>query len=85
MTTFFIAALWGTLLMTQATDNLHVEPGKQLPQSLAVHVGEKDSSATSRFDYLLFMPKSYQSTAKNGRCCSSFTASAKAVTTISTS
>ena len=62
MTTFLIAALWGTLLMTQATDNLHVEPGKQLPQSLAVHVGEKDSERDVTIRYLLFTPESYQPT-----------------------
>ena len=62
MTTFLIAALWGTLLMAQATDNLHVEPGKQLPQSLAIHVGEKDSERDVTIRYLLFTPESYQPT-----------------------
>lgn len=57
MTSFF-AALGGILLMTQTSDQLHVEPGKQLPQSVKVHSAEKPGGDVM-IRYMLFVPKNY--------------------------
>lgn len=60
MTTLTAIALWGTLLMTQAGDDLRIEPGKQLPQSLNVKVGDKSAPEDINVRFLLFVPKDYQ-------------------------
>ncbi len=44
--------------MTQASDAIHVQPGKQLPQSLIVHSTNSGNEVTMR--YLLFVPKDYK-------------------------
>ncbi len=50
--------------MAQASDSILVEPGKQLPQSLKIHVGGKPGADDVTMRYLLFTPKDYQSDGK---------------------
>jgi predicted peptidase len=55
-------AICGTLFMAhmaQAAD-IKIEPGKQLPQSVSVHVGEGDAAQDVTIRYLLFTPKNYK-------------------------
>jgi predicted peptidase len=58
--TTIIAALGGILLMTQTGDQIHIEPGKQLPQSVKMHSAEKPGSDVT-IRYMLFVPKNYKS------------------------
>jgi predicted peptidase len=59
-TTFTAAAiLWGTQLMAQ-TGEINIEPGKQLSQSVTVHVGDKNDSHDVTIRYQLFVPKDYK-------------------------
>jgi predicted peptidase len=57
--TTIIAALGGILLMTQSSDQIHIEPGKQLPQSVTVRSAEKPGSDVT-IRYMLFVPTSYR-------------------------
>jgi len=58
------AALFcGTLLMTQVGE-LKIEPGKQLPQSLTVQVGDETDRSSVKLRYLLFVPKDYKADGK---------------------
>jgi predicted peptidase len=42
------------------TGDINIEPGKQMPQSLTVRVGEKDAARDVTIRYLLFAPKDYK-------------------------
>lgn len=55
-----IAAVLGALFMAQAENAVHVEPGKQLPHSVTVHVGDGAASRDVTIRYLLFVPKNYK-------------------------
>ncbi len=55
-----IAAVLGAFFMAQADDAILVEPGKQLPQSVTVHVGSNADSRDVTIRYLLFVPKDYK-------------------------
>ena len=46
--------------MAQADNAVHIEPGKQLPQSVTVHVGDKAAEHDVTIRYLLFVPKDYK-------------------------
>lgn len=50
--------------MAQSNDSIRVEPGKQLPQSLKVHVEGKPSAGDVLMRYMLFTPKDYKSDGK---------------------
>jgi predicted peptidase len=54
-----IAAISGALFMAQVGSAEHIEPGKQLPQSVTVHVGEKAAMHDVTIRYMLFVPKGY--------------------------
>lgn len=54
-----LVCLLGILFMIQ-TGDINIEPGKQLPQSLTVHVGEKDSQRDVTIRYQLFVPNGYK-------------------------
>jgi predicted peptidase len=59
-TTLTVAIIgWGSLLMAE-TGDLKIEPGKQLPQSVTVHVGDKNAERDVTLRYLLFVPKNYK-------------------------
>ncbi len=45
--------------MTQTSDEIHVEPGKQLPQSVRVHALDKPGAEVT-IRYMLFVPKNYK-------------------------
>ena len=59
MTLTSMVLLGGTLLMAQIGD-IKIEPGKQLPQSLTVQVGDKNAPRDVTIRYLLFVPKGYK-------------------------
>jgi len=61
MPTTFAAAIWGALFMAQ-TGEIHIEPGKQLPQSVVVHVSDQGKAREVTIRYLLFVPKDYKAT-----------------------
>lgn len=46
--------------MAQSNDSLNIEPGKQLPQALTVHVGDKADAHDVTIRYMLFVPKNYK-------------------------
>ncbi len=50
--------------MTTSSDSMHTEPGKQLPQSLKVHIDSKPTSGDVTLRYLLFTPKDYKADGK---------------------
>jgi predicted peptidase len=52
------------MLMATSTDSIHTEPGKQLPQSLKVHINGKSTSGDATLRYLLFTPKDYKAGGK---------------------
>jgi predicted peptidase len=54
----------GVLLAAITDEAIKVEPGKQLPQSVTVHVGEKDAPKDVTIRYLLFVPKDYSASGK---------------------
>jgi predicted peptidase len=58
-----ILLLLGAAVMARASDAIHVQPGKQLPQSLTVHSTEPGNEVTLR--YLLFVPKGYKPEGKS--------------------
>jgi predicted peptidase len=61
MTVFSMTLFLGALLMALAEDALHVEPGKQLPQSVAIRAANDDgTSGDIRLRYMLFVPQDYQ-------------------------
>jgi predicted peptidase len=64
MTAISTALIWGTLFMASANDAPKIEPGKQLHESLTLHVkdNDKDSERDVTVRYLLFVPKDYQPT-----------------------
>ncbi len=64
MSPTFVAAVLGTLFMTQADGSVHIEPGKQLPQSLTVHAGNKSDAHDVTIRYWLFVPKDYEAHGK---------------------
>jgi len=55
-----MAAVLGTLFMAQADNAIHIVPGKQLPQSVTVHVGDKAAQRDVTIRCLLFVPKDYK-------------------------
>jgi predicted peptidase len=55
-----IALFSGAMLMAQASDSIRVEPGKQLPQSLKIHMDGKSVASDTTMRYLLFTPKDYK-------------------------
>jgi predicted peptidase len=59
-----LGILLGASFMTETTDPIHVEPGKQLPQKVTVRVGEKPDSREVAIRYMLFAPKDYQADGK---------------------
>jgi predicted peptidase len=59
-----IALFSGAMLMAQSTGSIRVEPGKQLPQSLKIHVDGKPATGDATMRYLLFTPKDYKSDGK---------------------
>lgn len=50
--------------MAQSSDKIHIEPGKQLPQSLAVRLDGKPAAGDVTIRYMLFVPKDYQATGR---------------------
>lgn len=64
MISFSIALTLGVMLMTASSDNLHVEPGKQLPESLTVHQDGKPTARDVTIRYMLFVPKDYRAEGK---------------------
>ena len=50
--------------MAQTSDSIHVEPGKQLPQSLTIHLDAKAAPRDVTIRYLLFVPKDYKAEGK---------------------
>lgn len=50
---------FGTFLLMQ-TGDVHIEPGKQLPQSLTVRIGGKPASRDITIRYLLLVPQDYK-------------------------
>ncbi|HEX3600181.1 MAG TPA: prolyl oligopeptidase family serine peptidase [Lacipirellulaceae bacterium] len=56
------AALLGAILMAQADGALNIEPGKQLPQSVIVHVGSGTEARDVTIRYYLFVPQNYKPT-----------------------
>lgn len=50
--------------MAQPSDSIRIEPGKQLPQSLKIHVDGKSAAGNATMRYLLFTPKDYKSDGK---------------------
>jgi predicted peptidase len=56
-----ISAIYvGAMFMLQSNDDIHVEPGKQLPQSVIVRVGEGSAARDVTIRYMLFVPQGYQ-------------------------
>jgi predicted peptidase len=60
MNVLSIALLTGTMLMTQATGSIQIQPGEQLPESVKVHLDGKANSDEMTIRYLLFTPKDYR-------------------------
>jgi predicted peptidase len=54
------ALLSGAMLMASASDRIRIEPGKQLPQSLRIHVEGKPAASDATIRYMLFAPKDYK-------------------------
>jgi predicted peptidase len=50
----------GALSMTHAEGDLKVEPGKQLPQKVAISDDQKTGSPSATIRFLLFVPKDYK-------------------------
>src|SRR4029078_5849341 len=59
-----IALFSGAMLMMQSAGSIQIEPGKQLPQSLNIHVDGKQAASDATMRYLLFTPKDYKSDGK---------------------
>jgi predicted peptidase len=59
-----VAILSGAMLMAHSSDSILVEAGKQLPQSLKIHVDGKPAASDATIRYLLFTPKDYKSDGK---------------------
>jgi predicted peptidase len=59
-----IALLSGAMLMALSSDSIRIEPGKQLPQSLKIHVDGKPAGSDTTIRYMLFTPKNYKSDGK---------------------
>ena len=51
----------GTLSMVEPRDDISIQPGKQLPQSVDVRVQDGDTERGQTVHYLLFTPRGYQS------------------------
>jgi predicted peptidase len=60
----FVAFVVGLSFMTKTDGSIHVEPGKQLPQSLTIHVNEKPKAPDVTIRYMLFVPKAYKAEGK---------------------
>src|SRR5262245_59102663 len=60
MSVRLLAILLGALLMAEPKNDVTVEPGKQLPQSLTIQVGENDAKQTVTIRFLLFVPQAYE-------------------------
>jgi predicted peptidase len=50
--------------MAQSNGSIRIEPGKQLPQSLKIHVDGKSSGGEATIRYMLFTPKEYTADGK---------------------
>ncbi len=50
--------------MAQPIDSIRIEPGKQLPQSLTVHIDQPPAPRDVTIRYLLFVPKDYKPAGK---------------------
>lgn len=50
--------------MAQTSDSIHVEPGKQLPQSLVVHAESDGKPSDKTMHFLLFVPQDYKADGK---------------------
>ncbi len=50
--------------MAQSSDSIHVEPGKQLPQSLKIHIDVKPAPRDVTIRYMLFVQKDYKAEGK---------------------
>jgi predicted peptidase len=59
-----IAVFSGAMLMAQSTGSIHIEPGKQLPQSLEIQLGGKSAPRDVTIRYMLFAPKDYKAEGK---------------------
>jgi predicted peptidase len=59
-----LAILMGMFLMADAGNEITIEPGKQLPQSLTIQVGEGDTKRDVTIRYLLFVPQGYENEKK---------------------
>jgi predicted peptidase len=60
-----IAVLVGVLFMAKPSDSIRIEPGKQLPQTLTVHIDEKNSTGRDvTIRYMLFVPNEYKADGK---------------------
>ena len=64
MNPVLVAIVVGLSFMTKTDGVIHVEPGKQLPQSLVVHVNEKSKARDVTIRYMLFVPKGYKADGK---------------------
>ena len=62
-----IALFSGALLMASSSDSIRIEPGKQLPQSLKIHVDGKPTAGDATMRYMLFAPKDYKYDARGRR------------------
>jgi predicted peptidase len=54
----------GVLLMAKPSSVVHIEPGKQLPQTFSIHSDGKTAGHDSTIRYLLFVPKDYEPNGK---------------------
>src|SRR5262245_26608079 len=59
-----VALISGTLLMAQSTGGIRIEHGKQLPQSVQIHVDGRSSGGEATIRYMLFAPKGYTADGK---------------------
>jgi predicted peptidase len=64
MNSTVIAILLGVAFMTSAADSIQVEPGKQLPQKVTVHVDGDGAKRDVTIRYMLFVPRDYKADGK---------------------
>jgi predicted peptidase len=59
-----IAIFSGAMLMAASSDSIRVEPGKQLPQSVKIHVDGNPAGGEVTTRFMLFAPKDYKADGK---------------------
>ncbi len=60
MGTANLIILAGVVLMADLGNEIRIEPGKQLPQSLTIQVADSDAKQDVTIRYLLFVPEGYE-------------------------